>query len=180
MEKYPNFYAPPPSPIDFDNKPKSMNGGCVSNELCTFDLEKHIKEGKTKFGIVFNLSPHTSGGSHWVSVYIDIDDKFIFYMDSAGNKTPTEIKRFIEMVKGQSKKLIPSIELEYYENYPLEHQMTNTECGMFALFFLITMLSNETDEKVFHNYIDKINFFKDKRIPDKYVFRFRKVYFNEK
>jgi hypothetical protein len=180
MEKYPNFYAPPPSPIDFDNKPKSMNGGCVSNELCTFDLEKHIKEGKTKFGIVFNLSPHTSGGSHWVSLYIDIDDKFIFYMDSAGNRTPKEIKRFIEIVKGQSNKLSPSIELEYYENYPLEHQMTNTECGMFTLFFLITMLSNETDEKVFNNYMEKIKFFKDKRIPDKYVFRFRKVYFNEK
>ena len=45
---------------------------------------------------------------------------------------------------------------------------------------IITMLSNKAENKVFSNYVDKIRFFKDKRIPDKYVFKFRKIYFNEK
>jgi len=180
MEKYPKFYSPPPTPIDFDTRPSDMNGNCVSNELCTFDLEKHIKNGKTKFGIVFNISPHTSSGSHWVSLYIDIDDKFIFYMDSAGNEIPNEINTFVEKVVKQGLAMSNPIKLHYYENCPLEHQMGTTECGMFALFFIITMLSNKAEKKVFNNYFDKIKFFKNKRIPDRYVFRFRKIYFNKK
>lgn len=179
MKKFPNFYSPPPTPIDFDSKPNDMDGNCVSNELCSFNLEKHIKNGKTKFGIVFNISPHTSSGSHWVSLYIDIDDKFIFYMDSAGNEIPKEIKAFVERVIEQGLAMNGNIKLHYYENCPLEHQMGTTECGMFSLFFIITMLSNKVENKVFKNYFDKIRFFKDKRIPDRYVFRFRKIYFNE-
>jgi hypothetical protein len=180
MVKYPDFYAPSPSPIDFDSKPNDIFGQCVSNELCAFDLEKHIKSGKTKFGIVFNLSPHTSGGSHWVSVFIDINDKFIFYMDSAGNKIPKQIEKLVERIKKQALEMKSPVQLEYYENYPLEHQMGNTECGMFSLFFIITMITDKADGKTFTNYLDKIKFFKKKRIPDKYVFRFRKIYFNEK
>jgi len=180
MKRYKNFYSPPPSPIDFDTKPNDMFGQCVSNELCTFSLEKHMKNGKTKFGIVINISPHTSSGSHWVSLYIDLDDKFIFYMDSAGNKIPKQINSFVEKIVNQGLALSVPIKLHYYENCPLEHQMGSSECGMFSLFFIITMLSNKAEGKIFSNYFDKINFFKNKRIPDKYVFKFRKIYFNEK
>jgi hypothetical protein len=180
MIKYHNFYAPDPSPIDYDEKPNDMYGNCVSNELCTFNLEKHIKNGKTKFGIVFNLSPHTSKGSHWVSLFVDTDDKFIFYMDSAGKKIPTLIKKLVETITNQGLAMNPPIKLHYYENCPLEHQMGSTECGMFTLFFIITMLSNRAENKVFTNYVDKIDFFKNERISDSYVFKFRKIYFNHK
>ena len=180
METYKDFYAPPSSPIDYFVKPKDMGGNCVSNELCKFSLENHVKKGKHKLGIVFNLSPHTSGGSHWVSVYVDTVDKFIFFMDSAGNKIPNEIQKLVNTITQQGLEMNPPIQFKYYENYPLEHQMGNTECGMFSLFFIISMLSNKADNRVFKNTADKIKFFKNRRIPDKYVFRFRKIYFNEK
>jgi hypothetical protein len=180
MVKYPNFYATPPSPIDFDSKPNDMFGQCVSNELCTFNLEKHIKNGKTKFGLVFNLSPHTSSGSHWVSLFIDVTDKIIFYMDSAGNKIPRQINTLVSRIIDEGKKLSSPIEFIYYENYPMEHQMGNSECGMFSLFFIITMITDKANGKIFKNMNEKIKFFKEKRIPDKYVFQFRKIYFNEK
>jgi hypothetical protein len=180
MKTYDRFYAPPPSPIDFDTKPSDMQGQCVSNELCTFDLEKHRKAGKTKFGIVFNVSPHTSSGSHWVSLFVDTDDEFIFYMDSAGSKIPKQINKLVDTITSQGLAMNPPIKLHYYENCPLEHQMGTTECGMFSLFFIITMLSNKAEKRVFKNYVDKIKFFKDKRIPDSYVFKYRKIYFNEK
>lgn len=180
METYKDFYAPPCSPIDYDVKPKEMKGSCVSNELCKFSLENHMKNGKRKFGIVFNLSPHTSGGSHWVSAYVDTEDKFIFYMDSAGNKIPGKIQDLVNTLTQQGLEMNPPINFKYYENYPLEHQMGNTECGMFSLFFIISMLSNKADKKLFHSTAEKIGFFINRRIPDKYVFRFRKIYFNEK
>jgi len=60
----------------------------------------------------------------------------------------------------------------------MEHQYKNTECGMYSLFFIITMLTNKTEKKIFKNYTEKIDFFKNKRIPDKHMHSYRKQYFN--
>jgi hypothetical protein len=54
-------------------------------------LSHQIKNGKTHIGVIFNLSPHTSSGSHWVSLFIDVKERVIFYFDSAANKMPKEI-----------------------------------------------------------------------------------------
>ena len=40
------------------------------------------------------------------------------------------------------------------------------------------MLTNKAEDKVF-NYRQKINLFKKKRIPDKYVEKYRNIYFNK-
>ena len=37
-------------------------------EICNFNLNKMIKN-KKKIGFIFNLDPHTKGGSHWVSMF---------------------------------------------------------------------------------------------------------------
>ena len=75
---------------------------------------------------------------------------------------------------------LPSpIKFDYFENYPLEHQMENTECGMYSLYFIISMLTGKNEIKTFHNLTDKIDFFRKRRIPDKYVNKFRKIYFNK-
>lgn len=175
--KYPYFKALKPTPIDFDVKLISY-GGCVNEELCNFDIEKYLKMKKTKFGIVYNLDKHNQKGSHWVSMFIDLDDKFIFFMDSGGDTAPPEIKTFTDRVMNQLTLLNNSIKLTYYENSPLEHQYGNTECGMYSLFFIITMLTNEVENKSFKTLKQKINLFMKKRIPDKYIFNYRKQYFN--
>jgi hypothetical protein len=100
-------------------------------------------------------------------------------MDSAGNKMPAQIKKFINTVVDQGLAMEPKITLHTYENCPLEHQFGTTECGMYTLYFIITMLTNKVGNKKFDNYFDKINYFKDKRINDKHVYQFRKIYFNE-
>ena len=68
-----------------------------------------------------------------------------------------------------------------FDKTRIEHQFGNTECGMYSLYFIITLLKSETEngEKL-TGYKEKYIFFKDKnrRIPDKYVFNFRKKYFN--
>ena len=46
--------------------------------------------------------------------------------------------------------------------------MRNTECGMYCLYFIISLLSNKHD----------FNYFNTKRIPDKHVEEFRNIYFN--
>ena len=68
--------------------------------------------------------------------------------------------------------------ITFYENYPMQHQYGNTECGVYSLFFIITMLTGKTDLHQFTDMNDKIGFFKNERIPDKYISKFRKIYFN--
>jgi hypothetical protein len=176
-DKYRNFKLIGTTFIDFDSKMKRVDR-CVEEELCKFSLREHINNKITKIGIVFNLDKHTQGGSHWVSMFIDIKEQIIFYFDSAANKTPIEMQRLVKRIMDQGKKLKKPIYFKYYENYPLEHQMGNTECGMYSLFFTITMITGKTDDVKFKNTQEKIDFFKKHRIPDKYVEELRSRYFN--
>jgi hypothetical protein len=163
-----------PSYIDFDYK---FNAGeCVENSLCKFSLADYIKRGKTKIGIIFNLDDHTKSGSHWVSLYIDVKGKYMFYFDSAANPMPREVAVLIDRIKKQAKSL--KMRFKVHTNGTFEHQYSNTECGMYSLFFLITMLTNKYEDKMFKNIKHKITFFKRHRIPDKYVEQLRNEYFD--
>ena len=59
--------------------------------------------------------------------------------------------------------------MKYYTNYPKQHQQGNTECGMYSLYFIITML---------HDTQHKINLFKNTTISDTFVASLRDKYFN--
>ena len=81
---HPDFYFIGPSPINYDEH--IAHGECVWEELCKFNLEKQIKRGKYKIGIIFNTDPHYKEGSHWVALYIDIKKGEIYYFDSYGER----------------------------------------------------------------------------------------------
>jgi hypothetical protein len=167
-----------PTPIDFDTRPKDLNGKCVWNDLCGFSLKNMLQQGKTKLGIVFNLDEHDEPGSHWVAMFVDLEDEFIFYLDSAGESVQPEIKALAERIIKQGLEMQKQMKIDFYENYPVEHQMGENECGMYALYFIITMLTGKAEHKTFKNFSDKIRFFKNKRIPDRYMNKHRKLYFN--
>tara|TARA_R110002096_G_scaffold26246_9_gene81255 strand:+ start:2320 stop:3312 length:993 start_codon:yes stop_codon:yes gene_type:complete len=175
---YPTFKLLGPTAIDFDFKPSAYGGSCVDDELCLFQISKHIEEGKTKFGMVFNLDKHTGPGTHWTSLFLDIQDKFIFYFDSNADDTPNEIKTLIQRIKQQCMKLSQPIKLKTYFN-GLEHQLVDGECGIYALFFNITMLTNKVGTEYFSNPLEKINLFLKQRISDDYMSSFRNIYFND-
>jgi hypothetical protein len=181
MKAYKNYVIIGPTPIDFNKRPKDNNGKCVWQDLCDFSLESYIKRGITKIGIVFNLDEHNEPGSHWTSMFIDIKHKFIFYFDSAANTTPPEITALKTKIIKQGKLLGKSMKFKYYQNYPHEHQKTNTECGMYSLFFNITMLMGQISDGTKlrdMGFKSRINLFKKGKISDKYVEALRNVYFN--
>lgn len=179
-EAYPTFEFIGPSFIDFDAK-IGPDGRCVDTEVCKLNLSDQIRAGRKKVAIVFNLDRHDQSGSHWVSLWIDIQDHYIFYFDSAGAKIPEEIMHLVDNIREQGLTLKRRpIKFRFYENYPLEHQYGNTECGMYSLFFIITMLTNRVDnERKFTNWKQKIAFFRKQRIPDKYAENLRWKYFND-
>ena len=156
-----------PSPIDFDKK--KIYGECVWEELCNFNLKQQIKEGKTKIGIIFNTDTHDKPGKHWISMFINIKKGKIFFFDSVGRTAPDEIKQFVERVKLQGKDYSPKINFTYDENHPVEHQYGNTECGIYSIFFIAHMLEDKLTEHYLKTHI----------LKDRYMEKFRKIYFNE-
>jgi len=174
-ESYPCFKFIGPTFIDFDAK--LYNDKCVENELCKFHIDTYKKAKQTKIGIIFNLDKHNQSGSHWVSLFVDLEKKFIFYFNSTGEETPPEINALIERIVTQTSE--QGIKMKYIFN-DLEHQLEDTECGMYSLFFIISMLTDtvggDTNQALTHTN-DKINFFTKTRIPDKVMENLRDKYY---
>jgi hypothetical protein len=156
-----------PSPIDYDTH--KLYGDCVWDELCHFSLNDEIQNGKMKIGVIFNLDPHNKGGSHWVSLFINVKRKSIYYFDSAGDKIPGQIMKFVITVTKQGQQLKTPIKFAFDQNHPVEHQYGNTECGIYGIYFIVHML----DDRICGHYL------KTHVLKDKYMEKFRKIYFND-
>jgi hypothetical protein len=156
-----------PTPINFDTK--KLYGECVWEELCKFDLEKLIKKGKTKIGIIFNTDPDTKPGQHWISMFINIKKKKIFFFDSTGDPPPKEVTELIKRIKEQGLALKKPINFEIDSNEGVEHQYGNTECGIYSIYFIVHMLEDKTTEHYIKTHI----------LKDEYMEKFRKIYFND-
>ena len=186
----PEFKIIGPTTIDFDTRLPERDGKCVLEDLCQFSLERFIRAKKTKIGIVFNLDKHDQSGSHWVSLFIDIEQKFIFFFDSADNSIPPEIWQkdpknkerlpLVNRIIEQGKALSKPIYFRFYNNRGHSHQRSNTECGMYSLFFIITMLTGKikSSPKIL-SFRARRNLFLKKRVPDEVMLQFRKLYFND-
>ena len=156
-----------PSPIDFDTR--KLYGECVWDELCNFSLKDQIKNGKTKIGIIFNTDPHNKPGQHWISMFINIKKKTIFFFDSTGDKPVTQIKTLIDRIKEQGLNLRQKIVFKVDSNEGIEHQYGNTECGIYSLYFIVHMLEDKITEHYLKTHI----------LKDAYMNKFRHIYFND-
>lgn len=162
-KKHKHFEFIGPSPIDFDKH--LLYDECVWEELCKFDVRRQLRRGKTKIGIVFNVDPHYMDGSHWISMFIDLQKKYIFFFDSTGDPIPAEIDKLMKRVVGQAASL--GIKLKEIVN-DKEHQRGDTECGIYSLYLIIELLEGRRTPQYFLTH----------RVSDKDMEKLRKIYFN--
>ena len=132
--KYPDFVFLGAVPIDFnelDYYPfKKMN----FNEL--------RKEGKNKLGVIFNLDEHYKGGSHWVSLFSDLEKGQVYFSDSYGRKPEKRINHFIDRIKDYLETCnIDDIDIRHN---PTQHQKGNSECGVYSINFILRLLKGKT------------------------------------
>tara|TARA_B110000444_G_C18837610_1_gene596956 strand:+ start:1765 stop:2775 length:1011 start_codon:yes stop_codon:yes gene_type:complete len=160
---YKSFEFMGPSPIDFDTH--KMYGECIWEELCKFKLREQMKRGKNKVGIIFNLDKHHEPGSHWVAMYIDMKKREIYYFDSYADNPPKEIEKLVERIEKESTGI--GKKYRYIKN-KRRHQWSNSECGMYCLHFIITLVKG-----------GNFNKFEKKRVDDKVMKRLRNIYFNK-
>ena len=164
MDKYNNFLYLGPSSIDFDTK---INGVCIWPELCNLSIKKEMDKGKDKIGIILNLDKRSGKGSHWVAIFIDLKNKFIFFLESTGTIIPKEVKVFTERIQNQCKEL--GINMKIINNMKMRHQYGTSECGMYCLFFIISLLKEDKTP----------DYFLKSRIKDSEVEKYRSIYFNK-
>lgn len=130
---------------------------------------------------------------------------YAFFFDSGGDDTPQEVLNMVcryyqewEIIKPEQE-----MSMKYDDNHrtKAEHQSGGTECGMYSLFFIVTMLTGICGGKVALSKKKEIKekeicpedfqldseqkkriFFQThgKRIPDDFVEQFRHFYFNSK
>lgn len=115
--------------------------------------------------IVFNIDESHQPGSHWVTVFFEntiINNKrvlLIEYFDSTGNDPINNIKKFI------FNKNLDSFDKVYYIN-KFQHQNGDSECGIFALFYIQQRLLGYTFQD-----------FQIQRLPDKMMNSYRLEFF---
>jgi hypothetical protein len=126
-------------PIDFAKFPeKEING---------FSVEKSLKKGKTKVGMVFNTDPSTKGGQHWICAFIDLETSEIDFFDSYGSNGvyPKEIDQLFTKVKKEAKEI--GVELVVKKN-KVRHQYKNSECGVYCMKFIADRLNKSFESVV--------------------------------
>jgi len=176
--EYPNFVLLGPSPIDFDTV---IHDRCVEPKICSFSLKEMMDNNKTQIGFVFNLDKHDEPGSHWVSMFVDIQNRFIFYFDSAGEGPSKEVVALKNKIIEQGKQLSSPIVFKYYDNDGRDHQKHNTECGIYSIYFIITMLTGiPVGSKITKplSIQKRIHLFKRDNLKDDVMIKCRRLLFN--
>lgn len=163
-KRYDNYDFIGPSPIDYDVI--DSYGERVWDELYNFDIDKQLKRGKDKIGIIFNTDEHTKGGAHWISLFINLKSGKMYFFDSVGDKAPSNVMKFCNGLKKSANELNMG-EFIFHETHPHSHQKKDTECGIYSLYFLGKMLENED-----------YDYFKTRKISDEDISKFRKYFFN--
>lgn len=154
--KHPHFEFIGPVPMDFDTK--LGFGQCVINELCNIKLKTLIDKGKTNIGVVFNLDKHTEKGSHWVAMCCKVDNNKkqgeICYWDSYGFKPNPEVVTLMKRLQSQGREMQYTMQIKIND---VRHQYKNSECGIYCIYFLTSMLAGKKFETIINNIIDDDN-----------------------
>jgi hypothetical protein len=189
-KKHKNFLFLGVYPIDFQST--YSNGQCIGDfklanqrhDLCNFHIKNLIINKKSQFAMVLNLDDHTQSGSHWVSVYCSLKQKDknfgIYYYDSVAYPPGKEVKKFMTQIKNQVDELFPQNKLRQDEavskqggkrlapTFEIKHNTTrrqykNTECGVFSMVFLTSIIDSLDFDSVCQNiqYDDAVNSIRD-------------------
>lgn len=141
------------TPIDFDS--------CsVSPALCKFDAAALAP--KSQFGVVFNTDPHWKPGSHWVACYGNLNPRMptygVCYFDSNGHPPPPSVVRFMERVKATLPEESHARSRHRFRLvYSSErHQFRDSECGMFAMMFILVHLHSNGRRRPFESVLGLI------------------------
>jgi hypothetical protein len=143
-EAYPQFQYLGAVPIDFSAPDPYVDSSfmekkCLYSYFCNINLAEAKRKGKTGIGAVFNLDPHFRDGSHWVALFVDLARGEINFFDSYGVRPHPLIFNLMKSL---------TLQMPLRLNYNARRfQRSNTECGMYSIYFLIKMIEGVSFKK---------------------------------
>ena len=154
--KYKKFYHVEFQMIDFAE---------MKTELATLDISRLIRQ-YNNIGVVINSDETSGRGKHWFCIFCDLKAEpiTIEYFNSSGREPYPQIKAWMLMTK----ELLEDrqIKSEPVVVSRIQHQQSDTECGMYSLYYIWCRLEGIPHHK-----------FDERPIPDKLVTKFRKSVF---
>jgi hypothetical protein len=139
-----------------------------------------------RIGLVPNLDEHWKGGSHWVSLFANLETGQIYFFDSYGYPPDKRIKDYVKLIadwkyktdtgkkldikstdfmnKNKKNELEEKYDIQYNQ---LRNQYKGSECGVYSINFIVRLLHGA-----------KIDDILKKKIPDDTVNKCREIYFN--
>ena len=166
---HPDFKMVGVFPRDFASR-AAWSGRCISPPMCDLSVANMRAQGKSQFGVVFNMDRHDQRGSHWTACYGCINPRMpkrfgIWYYDSVAHAPPPECKAFMARIAAEvrSPKFV-------VDRNNVRRQFANTECGIYSILFLVACITTRIP-------FDQIcrNVMKDDRATNK----LRKVFFSQ-
>lgn len=138
-------------PIDFEAK--TLFGKCLFEEFCGLDIARIRRKGIKYIGMITNLDKHDQDGSHWTSLFVNIDATSpsfgAYYYDSVANSPPPEVMRFMNSLKEQASRLPNADGKTFHIKWnKVRHQYKGTECGMFSMAYQIRWLTHLKNKSV--------------------------------
>jgi hypothetical protein len=135
-----------------------------------------VRRPCTTFACVLNTDVSTGRGKHWVAVFGDCrggGDWTVEYFNSAGNPPPAPVTRWLEETASRLSTHRSSHPRRYGSGAvdpvtlsDVRHQNSQTECGLYALFYIRRRLEGAP-----------LSEFRETRIPDVSMTAFRKHVF---
>lgn len=107
-------------------------------------LKQYLRSSKVRMiGLVLNLDYHDEPGSHWVGVLLDKTTKTLEYFDSFGDDATPEVYKLSERLPQGWSIAVNKV----------AHQRKNSECGNYAINFIVQRISGSTFKQVTSNVI---------------------------
>jgi hypothetical protein len=147
--------------IDFGMK--LTDGKCKYDYGCDINMKNIIASGNKFFGFITNLCKYDEPGYHWTSSFFVLDPKYdnygAYYYDSVKRPIPKLLKIVFKDIKKQMESIYPDRKFVTKVSN-IEHQKSNTECGIFSITFQTRWLLLLKREGYKVKFADVINFHK--------------------
>lgn len=157
QEKFKDFKFLGAVPIDFDDLP--------SLGIKSLDFHQLRNNNTNRLGSIFNLDEHYKDGSHWVSMFSNLNTGCVYFFDSYGLRPDPRIRKFMRRIARFCESVLPKSTLDVQYNHH-RHQYKNSECGVYSINFIVRLLNGETFEDITVN-----------KTSDKDINKCRQVYF---
>ena len=99
--------------------------------------------------MVINLDTSDGNGTHWVSLYINLKKRQLYFFDSYGKKPMKSIFNFMNRIYNEftNRNLdynVVHTNKKFKVRYnTIQHQRKNSECGVYSMNFIIRLLNGE-------------------------------------